>query len=94
MIMCLPNDLKDIYPFICRNYGNIQYKDLLTMGYEEFIMKIGSIPESEPLFIIFKSRSINLGKIKDKEEREKFLQWLWDFEYNNFQSKLRRSLSL
>lgn len=70
MIMCLPNDLKDIYPFMCRNYGNIQYKDLLTMGYEEFSMKLGSIPESEPLFIIFKSRSINLGKIKDKEEKK------------------------
>lgn len=70
MIMCLPNDLKDIYPFICRNYGNIKYKDLMNMGYEEFIMKIGSIPESEPLFTIFKSRSINLGKIKDKEEKK------------------------
>jgi len=22
------------------------------------------------------------GKIKDKEEREKFLNWLWDFEFN------------
>lgn len=22
------------------------------------------------------------GKIKDKEEREKFLDWLWDFEFN------------
>ena len=22
------------------------------------------------------------GKIKDKEEREKFLKWLWDFEFN------------
>ena len=22
------------------------------------------------------------GKIKDKEEREKFLEWLWDFEFN------------
>ena len=22
------------------------------------------------------------GKIKDKQEREKFLNWLWDFEFN------------
>ena len=22
------------------------------------------------------------GKIDDKEEREKFLNWLWDFEFN------------
>lgn len=32
--------------------------------------KLGSIPEDEPLFNIIKSRSIELGKIKDKEERK------------------------
>ena len=58
--------MKDIYPFICRNYGNISYKELMNMGYEEFMMKLGSIPESEPLFTIYKSRSVNIGKIKDK----------------------------
>ena len=31
--------------------------------------KFQSIPESEPLFTILKSRSINTSKIKDKEER-------------------------
>lgn len=62
--------MKDIYPFICRNYGNITYNELMNMGYEEFSMKIGSIPESEPLFTIYKSRSINIEKIKDKEERK------------------------
>lgn len=25
------------------------------------------------------------GKIKDKEERKKFLDWLWDFEFNLYQ---------
>ena len=40
------------------------------MGYEEFCMKLGSIPESEPLFTILKSRSINTSKIKDKEEKK------------------------
>ena len=62
--------MKDIYPFICRNYGNITYKELMNMGYEEFMMKLGSIPESEPLFTIYKSRSINIGKIKDKDEKK------------------------
>lgn len=62
--------MKDIYPFICRNYGNIAYNELMNMGYEEFSMKLGSIPESEPLFTIYKSRSINIEKIKDKEERK------------------------
>lgn len=40
------------------------------MGYDEFTMKLNSIPETEPLHLIFKSRAINLGKIKDKDERK------------------------
>lgn len=70
MIICLPYDLKFIYPFMCRNYGNIKYKEMLEMGYEEFNMKLSSIPETEPLYIIYKSRSININKIKDKEEKK------------------------
>lgn len=34
------------------------------------MMKFDSIPETEPLFTILKSRAINLGEIKDKEERK------------------------
>lgn len=48
----------------------MSYNDLLNMGYEEFGMKMGSIPEDEPLFTIIKSRVINIGKIKDKGERK------------------------
>lgn len=33
-------------------------------------MKLSSIPESEPLFKIIKSRVIDLGQIKDKEEKK------------------------
>lgn len=33
-------------------------------------MKLSSIPEDEPLFKIIKSRIIELGKIKDKEEKK------------------------
>ena len=33
------------------------------------MMKLNSIPESEPLYNIIKSRVINPAKIKDKEER-------------------------
>ena len=40
------------------------------MGYEEFSMKLGSIPEQEPLYTIIKSRVINIDNIKDKEERK------------------------
>ena len=35
--------------------------------------KLKSIPESEPLFTILKSRVINPGKIKDKSERKYWL---------------------
>ena len=33
-------------------------------------MKLGSIPEDEPLFKIIKSRVIDINKIKDKEEKK------------------------
>ena len=33
-------------------------------------MKLSSIPEDEPLFKIIKSRIIDLGQIKDKDERK------------------------
>lgn len=32
--------------------------------------KFSSVPESEPLFTILKSRTINTANIKDKEERK------------------------
>lgn len=70
MLICLPHDLKQIYAFYCRNYGNIKFDDLLTLGYEEFSMKLNSIPKSEPLYDIIKARAINLESIKDKEERK------------------------
>ena len=34
------------------------------------MMKMESIPESEPLYTILKSRVVNLAKIKDKNERK------------------------
>ena len=48
----------------------MRYEDFLNLDYEEFSIKLESIPESEPLYTIIKSRSINLAKIKDKEERK------------------------
>ena len=48
----------------------MRYEEVLNIGYEEFSIKLESIPESEPLYTIIKSRSINLAKIKDKEERK------------------------
>jgi len=42
----------------------------MQLGFFEVRKKISSIPESEPLYKIIKSRTINIAKIKDKEERK------------------------
>lgn len=63
-------DLDQAYAFYCSRYENISYKEFLNLGFFEFKKKIGSIPKSEPLYDIIKSRTIELGKIKDKEERK------------------------
>ena len=42
----------------------------MDLGFFEFKKKLGSIPKDEPLYDIIKSRTIELGKIKDKEERK------------------------
>lgn len=59
-----------MYAFYCARYDNINFDDFMKLGYEQFSMKLSSIPESEPLHKIIKSRTINIGKIKDKEERK------------------------
>ena len=59
-----------MYDFYCARYENIDFDDFMNLGFEQFSMKLASIPESEPLHTIIKSRTINVGKIKDKEERK------------------------
>jgi hypothetical protein len=70
MSICLPYDIENIYAFMCTRYGNITYKELMNMGLDEFNAKLNSIPKSEPLYDIFKSRVVDINKIKDKEERK------------------------
>jgi len=41
----------------------------MNLGITEFQRKF-SLPETEPLYKIIKSRTINLGKIKDKNEKK------------------------
>lgn len=65
-----PNDLEASYAFYCARYENISYSDFLKLGFNEFKMKLSSIPKDEPLYDIIKSRVINLSSIKDKEERK------------------------
>lgn len=63
-------DLNQAYAFYCARYENITFKEFLNLGLSDFMRKFSSIPESEPLFKILRSRTINLGKIKDKEEKK------------------------
>lgn len=62
--------MEQAYAFYSARYENIRYEEFLNIGIREFNMKLGSMPESEPLFKIIKSRVIDLGKIKDKDERK------------------------
>ena len=64
------DDLNDIYAFYCSRYENISYEEFLKLGFFELKKKINSIPETEPLFKKIKSRTINIGKIKNKNERD------------------------
>lgn len=72
MIICYgyDSDLEQMYAFYCARYENIKFDNFLKLGIEEFSMKLNSIPKDEPLYEIIKSRTINIGKIKDKEERK------------------------
>ena len=64
-----PSDLDNAYAFYCARYENISFEEFLKLGITDFTRKFSSIPESEPLYTIIKSRKIDTKKIKDKEER-------------------------
>lgn len=63
-------DLDEAYAFYCARYKNISYDEFLELPLSEFNRKIASVPESEPLYIIMKSRAINTNLIKDKNEKK------------------------
>ena len=65
-----PSDLEQAYAFYCARYENISLEEFMHLGITEFMMKFSSVPETEPLFNILKSRIIKLSEIKDKEERK------------------------
>lgn len=65
-----PSDLEQAYAFYCARYKDITYDKFLKLGISEFMMKFNSMPESEPLYTIIKSRTINIGEIKDKDEKK------------------------
>lgn len=63
------DDLDQAYAFYCSRYENISYEEFLNLGLFEFKKKLGSVPKTEPLYDIIKSRTINISKIKNKEEK-------------------------
>ena len=65
-----PEDLNQAYAFYCARYENITFKEFLGLGISDFMRKFSSMPESEPIYKIIKSRKIDLSKIKDKNEKK------------------------
>lgn len=65
-----PHDLDQAYAFYCARYENITFKEFLGLPLSDFLRKFRSIPESEPLYTIIKSRIIDTSKIKDKNEKK------------------------
>lgn len=72
IILCFAyeRDLENIYAFYCARYENISFKNFMQLPITDFMMKLSSIPESEPLYKIIQSRTINIEEIKDKNERK------------------------
>lgn len=62
-------DLDQAYAFYCSRYKDITYEEFLNLGITEVTKKLSSIPKEEPLYDIIKSRTINIAKIKDKDEK-------------------------
>lgn len=69
-----PSDLDNAYAFYCSRYRDITFQEFLNLGITDFMRKFQSIPETEPLYTIIKSRTINTAKIKDKSERKHWNQ--------------------
>ena len=64
------SDLDQAYAFYCARYKDITFDEFLDLGYNDFQKKLSSIPETEPLYNIIKSRGVKLSSIKDKNERK------------------------
>ena len=70
---------KDVSPYIASTFYAADRYATYKRYYEEYYEKGGIILADRYTTANMVHQS---GKIKDKEEREKFLNWLWDFEFN------------
>ena len=72
-------DAKKISPYIASTFYAVDRFATFKKGFEEYYNNGGII-------LADRYTTANMvhqaGKIHDKEERKKFLDWLWDFEFN------------
>lgn len=72
-------DAKQISPYIASTFYAADRYATFKTGYQEYYDNGGII-------LADRYTTANMvhqtGKIKDKNERDKFLKWLWDFEFN------------
>lgn len=70
---------KDVSPYIASTFYAADRYATFKTGYQKFYEEGGII-------LADRYTTANMvhqaGKIKDKKERKKFLDWLWDFEFN------------
>ena len=70
---------KDVSPYIASTFYAADRYATFKTGYQKFYEEGGII-------LADRYTTANMvhqaGKIKDKQERKKFLDWLWDFEFN------------
>ena len=70
---------KEISPYIASTFYAADRYATFQIGYKEYY-------ENGGIILADRYTTANMvhqaGKIADKEERKKFLDWLWDFEFN------------
>ena len=73
------NNAKDVSPYIASTFYAVDRFATYKKEFEEFYKNGGVV-------LADRYTTANMvhqaGKIKDDTEREKFLNWLWDFEFN------------
>lgn len=72
-------DAQEISPYIASTFYAADRYATFKMGYEEYYKKGGIILADR---YTTSNMVHQAGKIKDDVEREKFLNWLWNFEFN------------